>query len=383
MPDDDQPPPDDDDKFRPDAIAARIDKLGTESDTDRVAREEEQKLFERKKVRKKGGGLESAASKRLAKIGEGKVKRPSAASAVAADPVLDRVASLQKWLRQNQTVAIGVVAVAVLATGAGVSVAAWHERQDAQASVLLAQAMAAERGSIASAKDDADDDTPSKALYPTFKSAADRRDTALTKYRAVEAKYGGTGSAILARLAEGGILLDIGDAASAKAAATAYEDVRTSALAAADSEVRGRAIEGKGFASELLATADAPNRDKHLDDALTEFKALEAVDGFKDLGTYHEARLAAEKGDQCEGDRAPEGPAEARVRRGEWGERDEREGRDLVSAARRRGPAARPGSRPRCRPRRRAASEAEGPTGSRAWEVSAASVGAADRATST
>jgi hypothetical protein len=302
VPDDDQPPPDDDDKFRPDAIAARIDKLGTETDSDRLAREEEQKLFERKKERKKGGGgLESAASKRLAKIGEGKVKRPSAAvDAIGGDPVLDRIGVLQKWLRQNQTVAIGAAVAALVATGAAVSVAAWHERRDAQASVLLAQAMADERGSIASAKDDADeDDTAAKALYPTFKSAAERRDASLAKYRAVESKYAGTGAAILARLAEAAILLDLADAASAKGAAAAYEDVRASALAAADTEVRGRALEGKGFANELLARTDAANQDRHLDDALTDFKALASVDGFKDLGDYHQARILLAKGDRA------------------------------------------------------------------------------------
>jgi hypothetical protein len=297
VPDDDRSPPDDD-KFRPDAIAARIDKLGTESEADRLAREEESKLLERKRERKKAG-LETAASKRLARIGEGKVKRPTAAAAaVTGDPVLDRVNSLQKWLRQNQSLAIGVGVAGLVALGAVVGTGYWREQRDARASVLLVQAMADERGHIASGsgKDDSDEDAPSKALYPTFKSVAERRDAALAKYRAVQSKYGGTGAAILARLSEASILLDLGDA---KGAGTAYDDVRQSALAAADTQVRGRAIEGKGFVDELLARTDGGNRDKHLDGALSEFKALEAVGGdFKDLGTYHQARLLAEKGDR-------------------------------------------------------------------------------------
>jgi hypothetical protein len=297
VPDDEQPPPDDD-KFRPDAIAARIDKLGTETESDRLAREEEQKLLERKKDRKKSG-LEAAASKRLAKIGEGKVKRPSAIAAdvVGGDALIDRINSFQKWLREHQQVAAAAGVAAVMAGVVGFGVVYWRERRDEQASVLLAQAIADEHGHIATAKDDSDDEPVRKALYPTFKTAAERRDAALAKYRTAESKFSGTGAAILARLAEAGILLDQGDA---KGALTAYDDVRQSPLAAADAQVRGRALEGKGFANELLARTDAAARDKHLDDALTDFKALEAVDSdFKDLGMYHQARLALEKGDRA------------------------------------------------------------------------------------
>ena len=72
------------DKFRPEAIAARIDTLGEESEVDRIAREEEQKLALRKKQTTGKRGLEAAASKRLANIGEGTVKRPSLGADVVA-----------------------------------------------------------------------------------------------------------------------------------------------------------------------------------------------------------------------------------------------------------------------------------------------------------
>ena len=88
----DEQNPDDDDKFRPEAIAARVDQIGDETETDRIAREEERKLLARRKEQKKSG-LQSAASKRLSKIGEAKVKRPSEVGAVPQqDPLLDRVA---------------------------------------------------------------------------------------------------------------------------------------------------------------------------------------------------------------------------------------------------------------------------------------------------
>ncbi|HEY6459722.1 MAG TPA: hypothetical protein VIY73_06210, partial [Polyangiaceae bacterium] len=122
-------------------------------------------------------------------------------------------------------------------------------------------------------------------------------DAALAKYRDVESKYSGTGAATLARLAEAGLLLDKGDA---KGAASAYDEVKASALAQADAEVRGRAIEGTGFAAELLAQTDAGSKDAHLDAALAAFKLLEQVDmkGFKELALYHQARVSVAKGDK-------------------------------------------------------------------------------------
>ena len=45
----DDAPATEEDRFRPGAIAARIDSLGEESEADRIAREEEKKLLERKK----------------------------------------------------------------------------------------------------------------------------------------------------------------------------------------------------------------------------------------------------------------------------------------------------------------------------------------------
>ena len=149
-----------------------------------------------------------------------------------------------------------------------------------------------------STKEDEDDDDAKKGpvLYPTFKSATERRDAALAKYHEVQAKYPGTGAAYLAHLSEAGLLLDRGDA---KGALAAYGEVKGSPLAQADVEVRGRALEGMGFADELLAQTDAAAKDKHLEEALGRYKELEQVDvkGFKELGMYHEARVLQAKGD--------------------------------------------------------------------------------------
>jgi hypothetical protein len=289
------------DRFRPDAIAARIERIGDETDIDRIAHQEEQKLLERRKQQKKAKrGLEAAASKRLARIGEGTVKRPSAASDAyvpEADPLLERVHRARKWIEAHRQTFGGLVAVAVIGVSGILGWTYWQNKHEAEGSALLAQAFADEHGHVSDKEDDDDDSSRARQLYPTFKSAADRRNAALAKYREVESKYPGTGAAILAHLAEAGLLLDQGDA---KGAIAAYEDVKTSPLAQADAEVRGRALEGVGFGRELLAQDDVANKDKHLDDALAAFKALENVDmkGFKELGMYHQARVLQEKGDR-------------------------------------------------------------------------------------
>jgi hypothetical protein len=294
------------DKFRPEAIAERVDAIGEETDIDRLAREEEAKLTERKKKAKKGkkGGLESAASKRLARIGEGKVKRPSTGRAASgqsmeADPLLDRTVRLGEWLKEHQQVFGAIVAAALLTGGGLLGWTYWQNKRDADASALLATGFADERGAVANKDDDEEEEDGKQAsLYPTFKTAAERREAALAAYRKVEAKYAGTGAAILARLSEAGVLLDQGDA---KGARGAYEDVKASPLASADAQVRGRALEGIGFADELLAQTEPDAKDKHLDAALSAYKQLEQIDlkGFKELGMYHEARVVQAKGDKA------------------------------------------------------------------------------------
>jgi hypothetical protein len=300
VPDDDDHKPSEDDKFRPEAIAARIDKIGAETDADRMAHEEERKLLLRRKDRTQGG-LEAAASKRLSKIGEGTVKRPSAAvdAIPEADPILERAAQASKWIREHRPVFGGLLAIVVLGAAGALGWDAWQDKRNADASVLLAQGFAADLGRIAPAQDDdTDDESTTRQLYPAFKSNVERRDAALAKYRSVETKFAGTGAATLARLAEGSLLLDSGDA---KGAIAAYGVVKASPLGQADAEVRGRALEGTGFADELLAKSDAANQARYLDDALDQFKALEAVDvdGFKELGMYHQARVLLAKGDSA------------------------------------------------------------------------------------
>jgi tetratricopeptide repeat protein len=305
-------PAEDADALRPDMIAERVERaLGGETDLERVAREEEQKLIERKRQLKKGKkkpGIEAAASKKLAKIGEKAVavKRPTAAvaTAVESDALLDRALKLRQWARTNaRTVRIVVGAAAVALAGASVYLYMQHKRET-DASVLLTQGVVDERAQFNAAPparpdDDEEEDRPTSP-YPSFKTVDEGRTAALAKYREVESKYPGTGAAILARLGEAAILLDRQDVAGAE---KAYDDVRHSPLAENDAEVRGRALEGSGFAHEEeadKAPAGSDARTKALDAAMSAFKLLENVDakGMKELGLYHQARIAEKQGDK-------------------------------------------------------------------------------------
>jgi hypothetical protein len=300
--DDDEDEADDDDEEEvaasPEAIAKRVEALGEEDESERIARDEEKKLAERRrKLKKRGGksGLALAASKRLKKIGRNaqatKTKRRVPAAVEAADPLLERTAKLGDWANKNaKTVwTIAGIAVAGLLIFAGYN---YYQKSRSQAaSVELAAAIKDEHAKIGEPPKDDDDDTEHY-----FKTVDDRREAALSKYRNVSSKFAGTGAATLARLGEGSLLLDKRDW---EGAVTAFEDVKGSPLAAADTEVKGRALEGLGFARELQAQLKPDAKAKALDDALAAFKALEALDvpGFKELGMYHQARVLEAKGD--------------------------------------------------------------------------------------
>jgi hypothetical protein len=285
------------DQMSPEAIAKRVAALGDEDQLEKIAREEEIKLAERR-AKTKGGkkrGLEAAASKRLAQIGGGKVPPKRVAVAADVDPLLARTGQLGKWIRANQSVVTGLAIAAIVAVAGAGGYAWWTQKVETEASQVLTQAVLDEAGRIGDPDKAEDEDR--KDPRPVFKTEADRREAALTKYREVQTKYKGTGAAFLARLEEGSLLLDKGDLDGAQAA---FNDASSSPLASADAEVKGRAIEGLGFVAERRAAAKPEEKDKWLDEAATQFRALENTDvkGFKELGMYHQARVAEAKGDK-------------------------------------------------------------------------------------
>jgi hypothetical protein len=290
---------------RVDEIAKRAFALGEEDALEKIAREEEEKLAARReearKARKKGA-LESAASKKLGQIGtKPKKKKGSdneedeagdddASEATQAsdfsDPLVDRSALVSKWVDNNKRTLLYAFAAGAVALGGFFAFTRWKETKENDASSALAAAVLDERGRIG---DPEKEPEGAKDPTPMFKTIGERQDSALGKYKDVQAKHPQTGAAILARLGEASILLDKKNYDGAFAA---FGDVKKSALALADKEVRGRAIEGVGFALEGKA---------QFKDALANYKELETsveVDGFKELAMYHQARMHAELGEK-------------------------------------------------------------------------------------
>ena len=289
---------DDDDVANPAAIARRVAALGGDDEAEAFAREEERKLAERRAAKKKGkkkGGLEVAASKKLSNIGKRAEPKRNVAVAADADPLIERTAKLSEWAKKNQKL-VQIVGVALFLGLLGIAGFLYYDnKRETEASLILTKAVEAQRAQIGEPKKGADDEESHELHFKTFD---DRRAAALKQYKEVQARFPGTGAAILARLAEGSLLLDTRDADGALAA---YNDVKGSALAAADTEVKGRALEGIGFAHELKAAAAPAEKDKHLDAALAAFKELENsadVKGFKELAMYHQARVLMNKGDK-------------------------------------------------------------------------------------
>ncbi len=283
----------------PEAILRRVAALGEEDENEVRAREEERKLAERKAGKKKGskkGGLEVAASKKLAKIGTRAEPKRQIAVAADADPLIEKTAKLSEWAKQNQkTVQLvgALIAVALLGIAGFLYI---DHKNETEASTLLTKAVEDERARVG---EPPKEDPESLAEPPLmFKTFEERRESALKKFRDVRSKYPKTGAAILSRLAEGSLLLDKHEADPALAA---FTDVKGSALAAADQEVKGRALEGMGFAYELKAATTPADATKNLDEALKIYKELEStvdVRGFKESAQYHQARISQNKGEK-------------------------------------------------------------------------------------
>ena len=200
------------------------------------------------------------------------------------------VSSSGKWLKNNMNLVQYAVIAAVLGS-AGYAV--WHARATTateQSSAALMAGVAADRGRVeAEPKKEKDPTAEESPDAPTFKTQEQRTDAAMAAYRKVVTQAKGSGTAILARLGEAGILLD---KKAWDEALAAYREVKASPLAAADPDVKGRAIEGIAFAHEGKGDRDAALG------ALKELETVSAQKGFHELALYHQARLLAQKGDK-------------------------------------------------------------------------------------
>lgn len=221
---------------------------------------------------------ESAAESKPAQLDAGEMVDDALARAWAGSA---------KWARKNLQTIQWVVLAALVGVGGYVGYTYFTQQKLGASSGLLASGAMAEDGFvIAEEKDDrrSEDD---KEYDPSlvFKSAEERADRALESYRKAQQEHPGTGAALLAKLGEAGVLLDKRDW---DGAAAAYDAVLATPLAAADPDVKGRAIEGLGFVKEGKGD---------LEGATAEFRRLETLDakGYKELSQYHQARMLLAK----------------------------------------------------------------------------------------
>ncbi len=229
----------------------------------------------------------NARVRERAKKRQEEVRRDEPQGLTAGELVDDAFArgvhGLGKWAQSNAGVLALLVGVSVLGGVGWLVHLVWSGSKAEAATELLVTAVTADKAQIdPDGKKPANDDPD-----PTYKSREARATAALAAYARVTEREKGTGAAILARLGAAGALLDL---ERWDDAAAAYREVRVSTLAAADADVRCRALEGQGFAAEGKGQAA---------EAAQFFKELESqgVRGFVDLGRYHQARLLAAKGD--------------------------------------------------------------------------------------
>jgi tetratricopeptide (TPR) repeat protein len=271
--------------------------------TNRAARRREEAL---KRRRKKAAGAPADSDEELPRDKNARAKerllrrREQAAEREAAvtsgllpgemvDDALARMTSASmKWLRRNLGAIQWVALAAILATAGGLTWNWRSEKKSGAASSELASAIADEHGRVMP-EDKRTDEEKEYDFARVFKTPEERSDAALAAYEKVAAQEPGSGASILAKLGIAGVELEKRDYAKAL---DAYAVVLSSKLAAADADVKARALEGTGFAKEGKGD---------LDGALASFKELQGIDakGFKELGMYHEARVLVAKGDKA------------------------------------------------------------------------------------
>ncbi len=291
------------------ALARKVDALlGEQDDVEVLARSEEAKLEARTGGRGKAA-LEEAASRRLAEIGTKKVKTKSEASAdtarrAAASSALSTPARLSEFVAKHRAALGAVLAASVLGLAALGGYAYAAEKAREEAGVELGQALTALDARIVTPEEakakrpeaDPQDDGP------TYGTASERAEAALTKLEAVEKHHPGTGAAFLAELTRASVLSSEGKYDEALAV---FDAVRKTPLGRADLEVSLRAAEGIGIAHEGLAFRKPEKQREELDLAMAAYKEL--VDsnalGFAELGQYHTGRVHEQRG---ESDKAKE-----------------------------------------------------------------------------
>ena len=214
---------------------------------------------------------------------------PSDVSLAVDDALARTGAAAGRWLKRNSSW-IQWALVAGIAGGIGSLVYVWRTgTTNAATSDLLANAIAAEQARVVPAdKDKRTEDEKKKTDRVVYATYEERDKVALERYEKAALSKAGSGPSVLARLGSAGTQLDRREWDTAIAG---FEDVLRSKLAEADPDVKGRALEGLGFAYE-------GKKDPVKATATFEKLADLSPPIFKALSKYHRARVLLAKPDK-------------------------------------------------------------------------------------
>jgi tetratricopeptide (TPR) repeat protein len=191
-----------------------------------------------------------------------------------------------QWLRHNATLVQWLIVLVVVGFGTWRFVVWRVTRNLENSSDQLMVAVEAERGSVGEQPPMVQPDEID--VRPHFNTNQDRLMRAEELYRKAAGGKASAATTILAKLGLAGVVFDLGKFDEALAT---YREVKGSALAAHDPEVRARATEGVGLSLEAKGDKDG---------ALAAFHELENSDikEYQALGLYQQARMRFAKGER-------------------------------------------------------------------------------------
>lgn len=254
-----------------------------------VADEKDAKSDKKEEIRDRNRRLRAEAAERRSKRRDELDEAQNLgldAGEQAQDVLARSTDSAWKWIKGNfkvlQWVLLAIVASLVI----------WWV-VDARATITgqetsdtLAEGLRAQQSVVGDPANPAEPIQGLKDPRRAFEDVAAAQATALEAYASVQTLESGSHLATLSELGVAGVLYDQGKYVEAR---TKYEAVGESPLAARDVDVRGRALEGAGLASEGAGELDA---------ALAAFRKMGEVDAprFKQMALLHESRVLAAQG---------------------------------------------------------------------------------------
>jgi tetratricopeptide (TPR) repeat protein len=238
---------------------------------------------------------EEAAAKRRSKRDKERkiaVGQGLDASEMVDDALARSTHTITRWLKDHFN-KLQWALVALIAGATAWTIYGYRTRHhDQKASDALMLAVAAEQGKVTTEDDLLAPESEGRMpdTRPTYSNEKARVKAAREAYEKAVSQHKDWDGATLGQMGLAGTLLDEG---KYKEARELYATIRNSKLAATDGDVKGRAIEGMGLASEGLNDSDA---------ALRAYRELENSDvfGIRPLAQYHQARLLFAQGKKDE-----------------------------------------------------------------------------------